>query len=151
MSWTRRQGQLLVDQLNETCKEHAPFKYYVGFRYAEPLTEKTLDQIYQDGIRRLVVFSQYPQYSCSTTGSSINRMAEYYLKQANRQQGVKFSFIDRWSTNEGLVQAFADRIQNELNEFAPEERNEVVLLFSAHSLPLSVSFFLDFLFQKPQV
>lgn len=36
-------------------------------------------------------------------------------------------------------QCFAENIQKELELFPPEKRNDVVILFSAHSLPLSVS------------
>lgn len=55
-----------------------------------------------------------------------------------KETGLKWSFIDRWSTNEGLIQAFKEQIEIELAKF--ENPDEVVLLFSAHSLPLSVSF-----------
>ena len=36
-------------------------------------------------------------------------------------------------------QCFADHILKELDHFPPEKRREVVILFSAHSLPMSVS------------
>lgn len=36
-------------------------------------------------------------------------------------------------------QCFADHIVKELDRFPPEKRREVVILFSAHSLPMSVS------------
>lgn len=138
LKWTNRQGELLVRRLNETCAEHGPFRHYVAFRYAQPLTESTLDRIERDGVRRVVVFSQYPQYSCSTTGSSLNRLARYYLDRTADSQ-VKYSFVDRWSTNPGLVEAFRQLIRAELEKFPADERDKVVLLFSAHSLPLSVS------------
>lgn len=51
---------------------------------------------------------------------------------------IKWSFIDRWPINDGLIQAFKQQIETELSKF--ENPNEVVLLFSAHSLPLSVNF-----------
>ena len=35
-------------------------------------------------------------------------------------------------------QSVAQRIEASLQEFSPEKRNDVVLLFSAHSLPMSV-------------
>lgn len=37
-------------------------------------------------------------------------------------------------------QCFADHIQKELNLFPPDKRKDVVILFSAHSLPMSVSY-----------
>lgn len=48
----------------------APHKYYIGFRYVHPLTEEAIEEMEQDGIERAIAFTQYPQYSCSTTGES---------------------------------------------------------------------------------
>jgi ferrochelatase len=36
------------------------------------------------------------------------------------------------------VQAFAERIQQELLQFPEADRDDVVILFSAHSLPMKV-------------
>ena len=38
-----------------------------------------------------------------------------------------------------LFQAFAETVREELAKFPENERDEVVILFSAHSLPLKVS------------
>lgn len=60
--WTQKQGELMCHQLDIKSPETAPHKAYVGFRYAHPLTEDTLEQMENDGIERAVAFSQYPQY-----------------------------------------------------------------------------------------
>lgn len=95
---------------------------------------------------RAVAFTQYPQYSCSTTGSSLNEL----WKWRNRLEGkrvtgevetegsIAWSVIDRWPVHPGLVEAFAQNIEATLATYPPEKRNDVVLLFSAHSLPMSV-------------
>ena len=41
-------------------------------RYARPLTEEALQQLEEDGVEHVVAFSQYPQYSCTTSGSSMH-------------------------------------------------------------------------------
>ena len=64
----------------------------------------SLDLI-SDGIERAVAFTQYPQYSCSTTGSSLNAIYRHY-KQKGEKPGIKWSVIDRWPTHPGLVQVF---------------------------------------------
>lgn len=51
----------------------APHKYYIGFRYVHPLTEEAIEEMERDGIERAVAFTQYPQYSCSTTGEPPSR------------------------------------------------------------------------------
>ena len=52
---------------------------------------------------------------------------------------LKWSVIDRWSTNPFLVKCFAENIKTQLEKFPAEKRKDVFILFSAHSLPLRVS------------
>ena len=68
---------------------------------------------FRDRPERIVAFTQYPQYSCSTTGSSLNAIARYYLnksKQSKSESDVttsqepKWSVIDRWQTHPGFIQ-----------------------------------------------
>lgn len=56
-----------------------------------------------DGVKRAVAFTQYPQYSCSTTGSSMNHLFKL-LKEFDPEQSIKWSVIDRWPTHPGLVE-----------------------------------------------
>jgi len=58
---------------------------------------------HRDGVQRAVAFSQYPQYSCSTTGSSLNALYQHYVNRA-RPSNMVWSTIDRWPTHPGLVQ-----------------------------------------------
>ncbi|KAG8194736.1 hypothetical protein JTE90_026384 [Oedothorax gibbosus] len=58
LSWTNKQGKLMTDLLDKISPETGPHKHYVGFRYANPLTENTLAEMEKDGIERAVAFSQ---------------------------------------------------------------------------------------------
>lgn len=91
----------------------------------------------EDGITRGIAFTQYPQYSCSTTGSSLNAIYRYYKRTPG--SNIDWSVIDRWPLHPGLVEAFTQHILEELQEFPADVRQDVVILFSAHSLPLQVS------------
>ncbi|CAF3742370.1 unnamed protein product [Adineta steineri] len=145
--WTEKQGEGMVKILDQISPSTAPHKYYIGFRYVKPLTEMALDEIEKDHPRQVIAFTQYPQYSCSTTGSSLNAIARYYTAKKKKSQSDKdsqilndlpWSVIDRWQTHPGFIQAFVENIQKELNKFPANVRNDVVILFSAHSLPMSV-------------
>ncbi|XP_011143729.1 ferrochelatase, mitochondrial isoform X1 [Harpegnathos saltator] len=137
LQWTNKQGELLCEKLDEISPETAPHKYYVAFRYADPLTEDTLERIRNDGVRHTVLFSQYPQYSCSTSGSSFNAIYNYYRTRELPSE-MKWSVIDRWATHPLLIKTFVERIKEELAHFPNENRDDVIILFSAHSLPLQV-------------
>ncbi|KAJ5272559.1 hypothetical protein N7478_007684 [Penicillium angulare] len=149
--WSEYQCEEMCKILDKISPETAPHKPYVAFRYAAPLTETMYNQLFEDGFGngkggRAVAFTQYPQYSCSTTGSSLNEL----WKLRNRMEGkradgevdqagaIQWSVIDRWPTHPGLVEAFAQNIEAQLKTYPEDKRDKVVLLFSAHSLPMSV-------------
>ncbi|KAL0858440.1 hypothetical protein ABMA27_012316 [Loxostege sticticalis] len=135
LKWTNTQGRLLTKALDQMLPESAPHKHYVAFRYVPPFTEDTFQEIERDGVDRAVIFSQYPQYSCATTGSSLNAIADFYK---NRQvpPNIKFSMIERWATHPLLARVFAERIQEKLDKFDDRIRDNVLIMFTAHSLPL---------------
>ncbi|XP_064409973.1 ferrochelatase, mitochondrial isoform X2 [Latimeria chalumnae] len=135
--WTTMQGEGMVKLLDEMSPQTAPHKFYIGFRYVHPLTEEAIERMEEDGIEKAIAFTQYPQYSCSTTGSSLNAIYWHY-KNKGKKTRMRWSTIDRWPTHPLLIQCFVDHIKNELAKFPPEKRDDVVILFSAHSLPMSV-------------
>lgn len=134
----------ILDRISPATAPHQP---YVAFRYANPLTEDMYAQLLADGFGngrggRAVAFTQYPQYSCSTTGSSLNELWKWRTrlegKDPDEEGKITWSVIDRWPVHSGLVEAFARNIEKQLETYSKEARDNVVLLFSAHSLPMSV-------------
>ncbi|MCJ1376515.1 ferrochelatase hem15 [Loxospora ochrophaea] len=149
--WSEYQSSEMCKILDVISPETAPHKPYVAFRYADPLTEEMYTRLLDDGFGngkggRAVAFTQYPQYSCSTTGSSLNELWKWRTRlEGKRASGARadegaitWSVIDRWPTHPGLVEAFAQNIEAQLATYPEERRKDVVLLFSAHSLPMSV-------------
>jgi protoporphyrin/coproporphyrin ferrochelatase len=150
--WSEYQSAEMCKILDNISPETAPHKPYVAFRYADPLTEEMYNRLLADGFGngksgRAVAFTQYPQYSCSTTGSSLNELWKWRqrlegkaAKEASSPTDgtIKWSVIDRWPVHPGLVEAFAQNIEAKLTEYPEERRKDAVLLFSAHSLPMTV-------------
>lgn len=52
---------------------------------------------------------------------------------------MKWSIIDRWATHPLLIKTVAERVKEQLNQFPEDVRKDVMILFSAHSLPLKAS------------
>lgn len=137
LHWTEQQGEGMVKWLDQLSPATAPHKFYVAFRYVNPLSEDALLQMQADGVQRAVAFTQYPQFSCSTTGSSLNEL----WRAAHRlglEHAFQWSVIDRWPVHPGFIDAMARSVQAGLEQFDPSVRRNVLLLFSAHSLPLRV-------------
>lgn len=135
--------------LDKISPETAPHKPYVAFRYANPLTEEMYNRLLEDGFGngkggRAVAFTQYPQYSCSTTGSSLNELWKWRQKLEGKSDNfsndgsINWSVIDRWPAHPGLVDAIALNVEDQLASYPEDQRDSVVLLFSAHSLPMDV-------------
>lgn len=112
--WTKIQGQMMVELLDELSPSTAPHKAYTAFRYADPLTEECLAELKKDGVKRAIAFTQYPQYSCSTTGSSLNELHRVLKQSAKEGESldIEWSVIDRWPTQPKLVQARPGRSSN---------------------------------------
>src|SRR6185436_14445470 len=111
-------------------------RVYVGMRYWHPFTEDALEQIARDGITDLIVLPLYPQFSISTTGSSLKE----FVALLDRRGGLRHMrrrYITRWHTNDLYVNALAEQISAEIGKFPDPDPRHVHLLFSAHSIPQS--------------
>ncbi|CAO3621229.1 unnamed protein product [Cunninghamella blakesleeana] len=136
LKWTKKQGEAMEKILDEISPSTAPHKHYIAFRYVKPYTQTALEEMKEDGVERAIVFTQYPQYSCSTTGSSMNELHRGIVK--NKMEGIQWSIIDRWPTHPGFIEAMATKIERKLAEYTPEQKKDAIILFSAHSLPMDV-------------
>ncbi|KAI1462044.1 ferrochelatase-domain-containing protein [Annulohypoxylon moriforme] len=143
--WSEYQNEEMCKILDRVSPQTAPHKPYVAFRYADPLTEEMYNKLLADGFGngkggRAVAFTQYPQYSCSTTGSSLNELWKWRQRLEGKAGPgtIQWSVIDRWPVHPGLVEAFAHNIEQTLASYPEDRRSQVVLLFSAHSLPMTV-------------
>jgi protoporphyrin/coproporphyrin ferrochelatase len=137
LKWTETQGQGMVERLDRLSPDTAPHRFYVAFRYIEPKSEDALLAMKADGVERAVAFTQYQQFSCATTGSSLNELWRAASRVGLRND-FAWSVIDRWPTHPGFIDVMAKKVREGLARFPAEERDDVLLLFSAHSLPLSI-------------
>ncbi|WPK25598.1 hypothetical protein PUMCH_002919 [Australozyma saopauloensis] len=135
--WSEYQCERVCKRLDEICPESAPHKPYVAFRYARPLTEETLEQMKKDGVKRAVAFSQYPQWSALTSASSVHELFRQ-TQVVDPERSILWTMIDRWPKAKCLVDPFAKLIQQKLDEFPEDIRDKVVIMFSAHSLPMQI-------------
>ncbi|KAI4343511.1 hypothetical protein L6164_010851 [Bauhinia variegata] len=131
----RRITDAQAEELRKSLWEkNVPAKVYVGMRYWHPFTEEAIEQIKKDGITKLVVLPLYPQFSISTSGSSL-RLLESIFREDEYLVNMQHTVIPSWYQREGYIKAMANLIEKELKGFdCPEE---VMLFFSAHGVPLA--------------
>jgi len=130
-------------------------KAYVAMRYWHPFTEDAVDAMLEAGHSQLVILPLYPQFSVSTSGSSLRVLEDiFYANPAFAR--VQSTVIPSWYNRPGYITAMARLIEEELlsKVFQPEEvaqqaaagdesarekararASEPHIFFSAHGLP----------------
>jgi len=119
-------------------------KVYVAMRYWNPFTEEAIEAIKRDRITDLVVLPLYPQFSVSTSGSSL-RLLEKIFKEDKDLANLKHTVIPSWYQRPGYVSAMANLIEKEVvsmekdaskrrSRFSPSQPH---VFFSAHGVPKS--------------
>lgn len=137
--WTERQGSGIVDILDKKSPSTGPHRAYTCFRYSKPDIEHAVERLEEDQAENVVILSKYPQYSCSTTGSNLNDISRYCVqdkKHLEEKPKQRWSLIDRWPVANAIVDVYAERIESELAKLPENVRDKMILLFSAHSIPI---------------
>jgi ferrochelatase len=98
----------------------------VAMRYWHPFTAEAIDKLSSAGCDEFVLLPLYPQYSSTTTGSSVNEWKRHSKRSAR--------LIPDFYRNEKYLAALVERIDEALSRFAAPP----ALIFSAHSVPVSV-------------
>ena len=103
---------------------------FVAMRYWHPFTAEAVARIEAAGCDRLVLLPLYPQYSGTTTGSSLNEW------QRQWRGDIPTCIVREFYRNKTYLAALVEKVEHALSRFG--NRDAVPLVFSAHSLPLSV-------------
>jgi ferrochelatase len=128
---TEAQAQALQARLAEKGQ---PAQMYIGMRYWHPFTEEAIARIKRDRLERLVILPLYPQFSISTSGSSFRLLQKIWLEDP-KLNSIEYTVIPSWYKQPGYLQAMAQLIAQELDEFPNPDA--VHVFFSAHGVPKS--------------
>ncbi len=120
----------LAERLGRPCRP------YIAFRYTAPSSDDALGAMAADGVQDVVALSLYPHYSSATTGSSLRELARA-LDRNGFAGRFRIHTVDRWYDAPRYLDVLAGRVRRALDAWPRTRRRDVVLLFSAHSLPMS--------------
>ena len=111
------------------------FKVYMGMRHWSPWIEDVVGQMIDDGITQAIALVLAPHYSKLS-------VAKYHAKVADGLEmyrgHIDFDFIDSYHDAPKLIQALANRVNEGLSRWPEAERDDVHIIFSAHSLPVRI-------------
>ena len=145
LKYSNEQADLVKKSLKE--KYNLSVKTYIGMRYWHPFTEEALEEIQKDKINALVIIPLYPQFSISTSGSSLRVLQEEFSARAAKYGDMIHTVVPSWYGRPGYVKAVSNLIQTELDGFTAEQIADAKtrspnlpgkhILFSAHGVPKS--------------
>ncbi len=125
---TRRQA----DALEQALRAHGDYDVFVCMRYWHPLSDAVVTELKQRGYRQLVLLPLYPQYSNTTTGSSVN---EFRRACARHAYAPEMRLVREWHDHPDYLQAITDSIRSAVQKLPAPDPAGIELLFSAHGLP----------------
>jgi len=107
------------------------YSVHVHMRYWHPMADEVSREISEEKPKHVIIMPLYPQYSTTTTRSSLQE-----LKKSFTKFGVKslVSTICCYPFNQGFINASAELIRQNY----PKDSSNTRLLFSAHGLPVDI-------------
>lgn len=127
---TRQVTEKLQSQLD--AADPGKYRVYFGMKYWTPFIPAVVKQMADDGIADVIGLALAPHYSKISIGG--------YQKQIERaqediQSEISLRMVESFQAQPKFRQMIADRINEGLAQFPADVRDEVSVLFSAHSLP----------------
>ena len=115
----------------------------VAMRYWHPFTSEAMELLAGTGCDEIVLLPMYPQYSSTTTGSSLNEWKRQLALRGGRLRGLPQTTVTDFYRDEPYLRALVEKVNEALTRFTSGQRPTAdgrlpTLIFSAHSVPLSV-------------
>jgi len=125
--FTERQADALQERLRaDGVDAHC----FVAMRYWHPFTAEAVEQVRAANCDEVVLLPLYPQYSSTTTGSSLNEWRRRF------RDDLPVQTIEAFYRHPLYLDALVEKIDEALARFPESAQTEIV--FSAHSVPVSV-------------
>jgi protoporphyrin/coproporphyrin ferrochelatase len=125
--FTEQQARALQLKLTESGIDAHCF---VAMRYWHPFTAEAIAQLRAAKCDEVVLLPLYPQYSSTTTGSSLNEWRRHF------HDDIPLHCVDTFYQNELYLEAVVEKLDDALARFPDPAQADIV--FSAHSVPVSV-------------
>jgi protoporphyrin/coproporphyrin ferrochelatase len=103
---------------------------FVAMRYWHPFTAEAMAAVEESKCDELVLLPMYPQYSSTTTGSSLNEWRRLF------RDDVPVHCVEHFYRNTTYLDAVVEKINDAIWRFSSPDSPEIV--FSAHGVPMSV-------------
>ena len=123
--------QKLAQKTEEILKnEGYNINCFVCMRYTSPRADEIVDLLENMNITDILLFTQYPHFTQSTTGSSFN---DFYKTIEKRNRNYKIHEIKDWGSENFYLNWWVRKIEQKLVN--KDLSKDIHLIFSVHGLP----------------
>lgn len=127
---TDEQMKRLEEELNRRSVDKE-FRAYLGLKHIDPFIEDAVKQMKEDGIEEAVSIVLAPHYSSYSVKSYNGRAIE----ESEKIGGPTIKTIDSWYDEPKFIEYWANEIEKTVAKMTSEEKENYIVIFSAHSLP----------------
>ncbi len=124
---TQKQAEKIEEKLNKFSKE-SEYKVFVAMRYSKPGSDEVIEEVLQRGYGEIILLPLYPQFSTTTTKSSIDE----FISKIPKFYTGKIKAICCYFKEGSFIKAHREMIIGALGKI---KNKRIRILFSAHSLP----------------
>ena len=132
---TEAQRLALTEKLRESLNEE--FKIFISMRYFHPNSKQVAEKINIYDPTEIILLPLYPQFSSTTTGSSIKNFKNRLRKNgAKNSKPIPVKTICCYPFDNNFIASHASIIKESLANLKNTKNYRI--LFSAHGLPLKI-------------
>lgn len=127
--------QAQADALKNALASHGSYDVFPCMRYWHPRADAVVAALKRAGYARVILLPLYPQYSGTTTGSSVNDFMRACEREGYRPE---IRTVRQWFDTPAYLDGIRDTIRAAAKRFPNPDPAHIELLFSAHGLPKKI-------------
>lgn len=106
---------------------------YIGMRHWKPFISDVVRQMDANDVSHIVAICLAPHYSELSIGKYRQKLEEALIGR-----NITLSFVESWYRQPDYVGGLAENVRQTLVRWPNQKRDEVQIIFTAHSLPQSI-------------
>lgn len=126
MFHTQAQRDAIAQQMQQQYGDKVVVEF--AMRYGNPDYNSVLQNMFAQGVRKLLVLPLYPQYSASTSASSFDQLARNFMR---RRWLPDLRFVSHYPDYPPFIAAAADKIRQHWQQHGRADK----LILSYHGIP----------------
>lgn len=134
---TQAQKEALERRLQEYSKDtKREYKSFIAMRHWHPFAEHAISEINEYKPDDVVLLPLYPQFSTTTTLSSIEDFKDKWEKKGENTEKIGLNSVCCYPLNKKFIKAHVKLLKEKISDI--QNKSDYRILFSAHGLPQKI-------------